>query len=738
MMGKFKDRFKTKKKDKDSQGSGNSSNGQTQSNTSNGSSSTVSSSSSTTLASGLKRAGTKHISKDKKNKDKKDTSSSTATNAASSNNSPAPSSRDLQSDDASLKNGANPEDGSANVILANSNADSPAVSSNGNSSNSVPQVSITVPADDKNNLLSSNSLLSNSPINNGLNMNSNNNNDNNNPNNNPNNNNNMPESSYQDGIDKEDEDMTIPRSSHSFERLPAPAKIDNDIDLIKTPKRHSSSRVEPSSQRQTFEKLPSFDEVLPEEQIELFLKKIKQCNIIFDFNDPSDDLKGKELKRLTLQELIEFISSNRFTYTDEMYHSVVEMFKKNLFRPIPPPVNPVGDIYDPDEDEPVSEIAWPHMQVVYEFFLRFVESNDFNHQMAKQYIDHDFILRLLELFDSEDPRERDCLKTTLHRIYGKFLSLRSFIRRSINNVFLQFVYETERFNGISELLEILGSIINGFALPLKEEHKIFLCRVLLPMHKAKALSLYHPQLAYCVVQFLEKDPLLTEEVIMGLLRFWPKVNSPKEIMFLNEVEDVFEVIEPSEFQKIQIPLVVQLSKCITSPHFQISEKVLCFWNNDFFLSLVTENAETILPIVFPALYEISQIGSFQNSDGSDLVMDPSNPNNYLDNGGYDFGYGGGAAANNWNRTITSLAFNALKHFMENNPILYDQCTMLYQQSLKDNEQREKIKKENWKRLEDYVVDHNHTHKDAKIETISQNVNELELGSGGEQKMEAAH
>lgn len=120
--------------------------------------------------------------------------------------------------------------------------------------------------------------------------------------------------------------------------------------------------------------------------------------------------------------------------------------------------------------------------------------------------------QLLELFDSEDPRERDFLKTTLHRIYGKFLNLRSYIRRSINNVFFQFIYETERFNGIAELLEILGSIINGFALPLKEEHKLFLTRVLIPLHKVKSLSMYHPQLAYCIVQFLEKDAALTEEV----------------------------------------------------------------------------------------------------------------------------------------------------------------------------------------------------------------------------------
>lgn len=61
------------------------------------------------------------------------------------------------------------------------------------------------------------------------------------------------------------------------------------------------------------------------------------------------------------------------------------------------------------------------------------------------------------------------------------------------------------------------SIINGFALPLKEEHKQFLMKVLMPLHKAKALSMYHPQLAYCIVQFLEKDPTLTELVRVMIL-----------------------------------------------------------------------------------------------------------------------------------------------------------------------------------------------------------------------------
>ncbi|KAF2790411.1 serine/threonine protein phosphatase 2A [Melanomma pulvis-pyrius CBS 109.77] len=449
------------------------------------------------------------------------------------------------------------------------------------------------------------------------------------------------------------------QKSSIFDRLQATPK--DAVEGIRTPKRQHSSRFDISDQRQReLEKLPGFHEVPPNKREELFMQKLDQCNIIFDFNDASGDMKSKEIKRLALHELLDYVANNRQVITEKMYPRVVEMFSKNLFRPIPPPMNPQGEAFDPEEDEPVLEVAWPHIQVVYEFFLRFIESQDFNTNIAKAYIDHSFVLNLLELFDSEDPRERDFLKTTLHRIYGKFLNLRSYIRRSINNVFFQFIYETERFNGIAELLEILGSIINGFALPLKEEHKLFLTRVLLPMHKVKSLSMYHPQLAYCIVQFLEKDAALTEEVVLGLLRYWPKVNSTKEVMYLNEVEDIFEVMDPAEFAKVQEPLFNQLAKSVASPHFQVAERALYFWNNEYFCNLVSDNVEVILPIMFAPLYE--------NSKG------------------------------HWNRTIHGMVYNAMKLFMEVNPQLFDDCSHDYAESQNNAGERLQNRQNRWDKL----------------------------------------
>ena len=92
------------------------------------------------------------------------------------------------------------------------------------------------------------------------------------------------------------------------------------------------------------------------------------------------------------------------------------------------------------------------------------------------------------------------------------------------------------------------------------------------------------------------------QVIVGLLKLWPKTQSPKEVMFLNELEEILDVIEPVEFQKVMVPLFKQLAKCVSSPHFQVAERALYYWNNEYIMSLIGDNANTILPIMFPALY----------------------------------------------------------------------------------------------------------------------------------------
>ena len=155
-------------------------------------------------------------------------------------------------------------------------------------------------------------------------------------------------------------------------------------------------------------------------------------------------------------------------------------------------------------------------------------------------ISNSFISQFLELFDSGDLRERDYLKTILHKVYGKFMPLRGYIRTSVMNLLLSITYEKEEHNGLTELLEILSSIITGFASPLKEEHKEFARKVFIPLHKVRGLSNFNAKLLTCMKGFLDKDKSLGIDLVNGLLKYWPITNPAKEIIFVNEIEEILE------------------------------------------------------------------------------------------------------------------------------------------------------------------------------------------------------
>ncbi|KAL5709897.1 hypothetical protein ACHQM5_020526 [Ranunculus cassubicifolius] len=411
------------------------------------------------------------------------------------------------------------------------------------------------------------------------------------------------------------------------------------------------------------ESLPSFRDVAVSDRQNLFIRKLQLCCIHFDFGDTLKLVREKETKRQTLHELVDFIQSGSGKINEVCQEELIRMISVNIFRCLPPAAheNTGVEVTDPEEDEPFLDPSWPHLQLVYELLLRYVVSSDTDTKIAKRYIDHSFVLKILDLFDTEDPREREYLKTILHRIYGKFMVHRPFIRKAINNIFYRFIFETERHAGISELLEILGSIINGFALPMKEEHKLFLVRALIPLHKPKSIGLYHQQLTYCITQFVEKDYKLADTVIRGLLKYWPVTNCQKEVLFLGELEEVLEATQSAEFQRCMVPLFRQIARCLNSYHFQVAERALFFWNNDHIVGLIAQNRNVVLPIIFEALEKNIQC--------------------------------------HWNQAVNGLTVNVRKMFLEMDTELFEECQRQYQEKEARARDLEEQRESTWRRLE---------------------------------------
>lgn len=68
-----------------------------------------------------------------------------------------------------------------------------------------------------------------------------------------------------------------------------------------------------------------FSEVPQSERHDLFLQKLHQCAVVFDFNDASTELAGKQIKSATLHEMLEWISVQRGVITEAVYPEVVSM-----------------------------------------------------------------------------------------------------------------------------------------------------------------------------------------------------------------------------------------------------------------------------------------------------------------------------------------------------------------------------------------------------------------------------
>ncbi|WOG94404.1 hypothetical protein DCAR_0313699 [Daucus carota subsp. sativus] len=405
----------------------------------------------------------------------------------------------------------------------------------------------------------------------------------------------------------------------------------------------------------------SFKDIPNSDKQNLFVSKLNFCSLVYDFSDPEKQSAEKGLKRQILVELIEFLASDSAKFSEQAIAAMCTMCANNLFREFPPKYTTRRVRGETEADEPLFDVAWSHLQLIYDILLRFLSYNSLDAKIAKKYVDNCFILKLLDLFDSEDPRERDCLKAILHRVYGKFMVHRPFIRMAVANIIYRFVYETDHHNGIAELLEIFGSVISGFALPLKKEHKLFLTKALIPLHKPKSVGIYHHQLTYCIVQFVEKEPKLAGIVIEGMLKCWPVSNSQKQLMFLSELEELMEMISLEEFERIMVPIFRRIRFCLRSSHFQVSERAHLFWNNDSILGLIMKNRQVIMPLIFPALEQNSQ--------------------------------------NHWNRAVLNLTENLKKMFSEMDSELLLECQDKFEKENSNLSLVTERRKLTWERLE---------------------------------------
>ena len=117
------------------------------------------------------------------------------------------------------------------------------------------------------------------------------------------------------------------------------------------------------------------------------------------------------------------------------------------------------------------------------------------------------------------------------------------------------------------------------------------------------------------------------------------------------------MVQAPEFMTIMKPLFARIALCVGSPHFQVAERALFLWNNEYIVSLIAPQRQEVLPLVFEALYTNSR--------------------------------------NHWNSTVHGLTCNVVKLFMEMDSKLFDECSSDYRAKQEKLEEVEAAKQNKW-------------------------------------------
>ena len=342
-----------------------------------------------------------------------------------------------------------------------------------------------------------------------------------------------------------------------------------------------------------------------------FIRRVNLAKTTFDYSDESKDQKAKNERQTAISELIEMLSDQRMVTTLFIpnIELVMEMITKNIFRPLPSlKKNANLGVAETgvEEEETESDPAWPHIKGIYEIFLQLIVNEACDVKSFKVFITTNFIADFLQLFDSESSEERDFLKNILHKLYAKLVPRRKMIRKAITECFHLLIHEIHKFNGASELLDILASIISGFAIPLREEHVIFFKNIIIPLHKVQTSNLYFDNLIRCSMLFLTKDSSLALPLLEGILKYWPFANFMKETMFLQELPEVIEFCDADKLRPLIGKLFKRIVRCIAGSHLQVADRAMCLFESESFLNIIKQYKTITFNMLVPVIVDLAE------------------------------------------------------------------------------------------------------------------------------------
>ena len=154
-------------------------------------------------------------------------------------------------------------------------------------------------------------------------------------------------------------------------------------------------------------------------------------------------------------------------------------------------------------------------------------------------------------------------------------------------------------------------------------------------------------------------------LLQGLLKIWPITNPAKEVIFLNEIEELLEQHQTflfSKFNEFGPKFLKRVAKTSQSMHYQAAERSLLLLNSEIILKLVKQNKQSAYTLVVKSLINGSQ-------------------------------------QSHWNQTVITITYTVIRAYMEMDPELFERLTNQAQSEEKTKMARGRENESKWAKLE---------------------------------------
>ena len=325
-----------------------------------------------------------------------------------------------------------------------------------------------------------------------------------------------------------------------------------------------------------------------------FMDRIKICNDLQCGKDPEEQKEKTAIKIAALTQLLSLIADDSgiiHKLSKDEIQEYIQMVKNNIIRPIKPPEANVlfyevmPSLYDP---------LWHVLDVVYLTLYRihFCLPNNPN-------FNYDFIKALYPLLGAPDSNERVEVTHFIKSYANKHEQIIGTIINDLSKIFLMHLEMQDRPFHVSSALNILATIYE-FAHD-HDKYDQIIEKSVVPLIKDKFAFYFNNYLLDVLNIFVDNNPLNTKNVILEMLKFWPKTNVHKQASYTNFIAENLYRMKDADIKNLIKPIFNLFAEEVMSSNPKIADTSLGIWIVPELDAIIDEYNNDIMAIMIPPI-----------------------------------------------------------------------------------------------------------------------------------------